>query len=144
MAGEVSGVDLAAAPGVLYGGAAENTGAAKAEKTFHAGTGLSAQDITHGVAKLGIANEQDEETAQVVAEQPFITIRLRFEAGDIEVLRNHGVQTALSQVGLATDQAVVASDFACIAKRAAIATVKIRELFEGEVFKGETSADIER
>ena len=112
MAREVGGVDPTAWRGVLNGRSTEDTGAAKPEETLHGGAELTAQDVAHGLAELGVANEQNKKTAEMVTEQPLITVGLCFQAGDIEMLCNHGIQATLGQIGLPADQLVVAKDFA--------------------------------
>src|SRR5436190_15528056 len=101
---QVARINIAPWAHFLRGIAPHQSRAAQAIKTRRAGTRLSAKNAANDFRKLFVLCEKDENTPQMIAENPFIAVRSRFEFLEAELASGQFVEAAPDQVRLAAQQ----------------------------------------
>ena len=83
---EVGRVELAAGPDITRRLAGHDAGAAEAVEALRRRAGAALQDPAYDLAEFLIPSQQDEDAAQVVAEDPFVVRGLCLKGGDVQVV----------------------------------------------------------
>jgi hypothetical protein len=78
----------------------------------------------------------------MVAEDSFISIRLRLQARIIETFANHFRQAPVDQIRLPIQELVVPGDLVGGSERRAVSSVQVRDLLKCEIVQGKASSNI--
>ena len=78
---------------------------------------LAAQDVAHGVGESRIARQQNKDTAEVIAERPFVAIGYRLERGERDIVNDHLVESTPHQIRMPAQEFEEALDLRRILER---------------------------
>src|SRR5881396_2956276 len=118
---QVSRIDLTTWTGVLHRFASHDSRGAQAIETFTVGTWPAAEDATEDFQEFMVLGEHDKDSAQVVAKDSLVPVRLCGKRGQFKASARHFVQAAPDEERMAADEPEEAGEFGVVAQRSAIA-----------------------
>src|SRR5712692_9694257 len=101
---QVGCIHLATEPGVTGSITDQHATTAQAIETLLIRTRPPAQKTPYHFAEVGVAREGNQDAAQMIAEQPFITVCLSFQGGEVEAALPSLMETAMHDIRLPTHQ----------------------------------------